>query len=105
MIPSWSYEIIGECLIEQQSNNEHVSSVKKSDSEISMENVLNSIDSMDIEMINELLEEFESELKQHSTDKIITNKELCVWTEISDEIKKILGCNYELFINICEIFI
>lgn len=104
MIHSWSYEIIGETLIEQN-NKGQVSSVKKSDSEISMENVLRSIDSMDIEMINDLLEEFESELKQHSTDKIITKKELCFWKEISYEIKNLLGCNYDLFINICEIFI
>lgn len=105
MIPSWSYEIIGKSLI-KQNNKEYVNPVKKSDSEISMENVLNSIDSMDIEMLSDLLEDFESnyEPKQLSNE-IITDKEICLWKEISNEIKGLLGCNYDLLFNICEIFI
>jgi len=101
MIPSWSYELIGECLSEQ-SKEEQVCLLKKSDSEISMENVLNSIDSMDAEMLNVLLEEFEGVKKQH---KIIITNEFCLWEEIHCEIKDLLGHNYDLFVKIFEIFI
>lgn len=101
MIPSWSYELIGEYLIEQ-SKKEQVSFIKKSDSEISMENVLNSIETMDVEMLNVLIEEFDSGTKQH---KIIITKEICLWEEIECEIKNLLGYNYDLIIRIGEIFI
>lgn len=96
MIPSWSYEIIGERL------NEQSSCLKKSDSEISMENVLNSIELMDVEMLNVLLEEFDSETTHHA---IIITKEICFWEEIECEIKNLLGYNYDLLIKIGEIFI
>ena len=105
MIPSWSYEIIGRSLI-KQNNKEQVSSVKKSDYEISMENFLQNIDYVDIEILSDLLEDFESnyEPKQLSNE-IITDEEICLWKEISNEIKSLLGYNYDLLFNICQIFI